>query len=127
MNDTGNVTKDGEEDVDQEIRAATALEEDTERWEDDGKDDLADVADNDPVLVNRQALILVSAVLCLKHKAPGLCRRMELQHGFFGSGESSLPGCERHFDDLYSVENGIDCEFMIFGVKSEAGTCVYCL
>jgi hypothetical protein len=64
VNDTRNVTKDGEEDVDQEIRAATTLEEDTERWEDDGKDDLADVADNDPVLVNRQALILASAVLC---------------------------------------------------------------
>jgi len=44
VNDTGNVTKDGEEDVDQEIRAATTLEEDTERWEDDGKDDLADIA-----------------------------------------------------------------------------------
>jgi hypothetical protein len=76
VNDTRNVTKDGEEDVDQEIRAATTLEEDTERWEDDGKDDLADVADNDPVLVNRQALILASAVLCcavlcLKHKATG--------------------------------------------------------
>jgi hypothetical protein len=63
VNDTGNVTEDGEEDVDQEIRAATALEEDTERWEDDGKDDLADVAENGPVLVNRQALILASAVL----------------------------------------------------------------
>jgi hypothetical protein len=49
VNDAGNVTKDGEEDVDQEIRAATALEEDAERWEDDGKDDLADVADSDPV------------------------------------------------------------------------------
>jgi len=67
VNDTGNVTEDGEEDVDQEIRAATALEEDTERWEDDSKDDLADVA-----------------------------------------------GSERHFDDLYSVENGIDCGLMTF-------------
>jgi len=48
VNDTGNVAKDGEEDVDQEIRAAATLEENTERREDDGKDDLADVADNDP-------------------------------------------------------------------------------
>jgi hypothetical protein len=44
MNNAGNVTKNGEEDVDQKITTAATLEEDTQRWEEDGKDDLADVA-----------------------------------------------------------------------------------
>jgi len=39
-----NVTEDGQQDVDEEVGVATALEEDTQRWEDDGKKDLADVA-----------------------------------------------------------------------------------
>jgi hypothetical protein len=44
VDDTREVTQDGEQDVDEEITAASALEEDTDRREDDGKDDLADVA-----------------------------------------------------------------------------------
>ena len=44
MNDTRNVTQNCEEDVDQEIRIAAALKEDTKRWEDDGEDDFADIA-----------------------------------------------------------------------------------
>lgn len=44
MDNTGDVAKDREEDVDQQIRPATTLKEDTERREDDGKDDLTDVA-----------------------------------------------------------------------------------
>lgn len=44
MNDTRDVTQYREEDVDQQIRAAATLEEDTERWEEDGKDDFANVA-----------------------------------------------------------------------------------
>ena len=43
VNDTGNPTQDGQTDVDQEIRAATTLQEDTQRGQDDGEDDLADV------------------------------------------------------------------------------------
>lgn len=39
----GNVTKDGQQDVDEEVRIAAALEEDAERGEEDGEDDLADV------------------------------------------------------------------------------------
>lgn len=39
-----NVAKDGQQDVDEEISIAAALEEDTQRREDNGKDDLADVA-----------------------------------------------------------------------------------
>jgi len=44
MNDTRNVTQDGQEDVDEEVGVASALEEDTQRRQDDGEEDLADVA-----------------------------------------------------------------------------------
>jgi galactokinase len=37
-------TKDGQEQVDEEVSAATTLKEDTERREHDGADDLDDVA-----------------------------------------------------------------------------------
>jgi len=43
VDDAGNVTKDGQENVDQKITTAAALEEDTEGREEDGEDDLADV------------------------------------------------------------------------------------
>lgn len=39
-----NVTKNGQEDVDEEVGVAAALEEDTKRRQDDGKKDLADIA-----------------------------------------------------------------------------------
>lgn len=42
--DTGDVTQDGEQDVDKEVCIATSLKEDTERWEDDCEDDFADVS-----------------------------------------------------------------------------------
>jgi len=45
VDDTGNVTKDGKEDVDQEVCAAATLKEHTKRREDDGKNDLDDVAE----------------------------------------------------------------------------------
>ena len=44
MDDSRNVTQYGQEDVDEEVGIATALEEDTKRRENDGEDDLADVA-----------------------------------------------------------------------------------
>ena len=44
VDDAGNVTENGEEDVDAEVSTAAALEEDTDGREDDGKNDLADVA-----------------------------------------------------------------------------------
>lgn len=44
MDDAGNVTQDGEEDVDAEVGTTAALEEDTNGREEDGKEDLADVA-----------------------------------------------------------------------------------
>lgn len=44
MDDTRNVTQYCQQDVDEEVGIATALEEDTEGREDDREDDLADVA-----------------------------------------------------------------------------------
>lgn len=44
MDDSGDVTEDCEEDVDAEVGAAAALEEDTHGGKEDGEDDLADVA-----------------------------------------------------------------------------------
>lgn len=40
------VPKNGQQDVDQEIGTTTTLEEDTHWWEDDGKNDLADIAED---------------------------------------------------------------------------------
>ena len=44
MDDARNVAQNCQEDVDEEVGIATALEEDTKRWEDDGENDLADIA-----------------------------------------------------------------------------------
>ena len=44
MDDTRNITQYCQENVDEEVGIATALEENTERREEDGEDDLADVA-----------------------------------------------------------------------------------
>jgi len=44
VNDTGDVTQDGEKDVNEEVGVAAALEEDTNGREEDGKNDLEDVA-----------------------------------------------------------------------------------
>ena len=44
MDDTGNVTQDSQQDVDEQVSTAAALQEDTQRGEEDGKEDLADVA-----------------------------------------------------------------------------------
>ena len=44
VDDTRDITQDCEQDVDEEIGIAASLEEDTKRREDDGEDDLADVA-----------------------------------------------------------------------------------
>jgi len=44
MDNAGNVTKNGQQNVDEEISIASSLQEDTQRREDDGKNDLADVS-----------------------------------------------------------------------------------
>lgn len=43
MDDSRNVTQDGQQDVDEEISSAAALEEDSQGWQENGQDDLADV------------------------------------------------------------------------------------
>jgi hypothetical protein len=42
--DSGDITEDCQEDVDAKVGSTAALEEDSEGWEDDGNDNLADVA-----------------------------------------------------------------------------------
>ncbi|KXS97571.1 hypothetical protein AC578_9788 [Pseudocercospora eumusae] len=44
VNDAWNVTQNRQEDVNEEVSAAATLEEDAEWWEEDGEDDLDDVA-----------------------------------------------------------------------------------
>ena len=43
MDDAGNVTQDGQQKVDEEVGTAAALEEDSERRQHDGADNLDDV------------------------------------------------------------------------------------
>lgn len=43
MDDTRNPTQNGQTDVDQEVRIASALQEDTQRRQDECKDELADI------------------------------------------------------------------------------------
>lgn len=44
VDDTRNVTKDGQKDVDEEVCTAATLKEHTERGQKDGNDDLDDIA-----------------------------------------------------------------------------------
>jgi hypothetical protein len=44
VDNTRNPTQDGQTDVDQEVSTTSALQEDTQRRQDDGEDDLADIA-----------------------------------------------------------------------------------
>jgi hypothetical protein len=44
VDDARNIAQNRQEDVDEEVCAAATLEEDSERWEEDGEDDLDDVA-----------------------------------------------------------------------------------
>ena len=46
VDDTRNVAQDREQNVDEEVCIAASLKEDTQRREEDGKDDLADVAES---------------------------------------------------------------------------------
>ena len=44
MDDTRDVTQNGQQDVDEEVTMASALQEDTDGRQEDGKNDLADIA-----------------------------------------------------------------------------------
>lgn len=45
VDDTWDVTEDSQQNVDEEVSAAATLEEDTEWWEDDSENDLADISE----------------------------------------------------------------------------------
>lgn len=81
VDDSGDVTEDGEEDVDEEVGAAAALEEDADGGEEDGEDDLADVAGW--VLVGR-----VRRGFCFNCSSP--------RAGEFEAGGVVVPSSESH-------------------------------
>lgn len=60
MNDTRNVTQNCEQDVDQQISTTSTLEEYTKRRQDDGKNDLADIAVNSCQLLFQNAILHLS-------------------------------------------------------------------
>jgi len=62
VDDTGNVTQNGEEDVDEEVGTTATLEEDTHGREDDGKEDLADVASSERHVVGFEDEVLLGNV-----------------------------------------------------------------
>ena len=59
MDNTRNVTQDGQTDVDENVGATSALQEDTQRGQDDGEDDLADIAIKESVIVAGAAIVVV--------------------------------------------------------------------
>jgi hypothetical protein len=61
-----NITKNSQQDVDKEISIAAALEEDAQRWEDDGEQDLADVAVEMLAVVLMQYAKAVQTYLAVK-------------------------------------------------------------
>ena len=79
MDDTWNVTQYCQEDVDEKVGIATALEEDTKWWKDDGEDDFADVA----TINITSAMILINSAM--RHLAQGqekCCGRKRKDHGY---------------------------------------------
>lgn len=62
VDDTGDVTQDGKEDVDEEVGTAATLEEDTHGREDDGKEDLADIASSERHVVGCHGEVLLGNV-----------------------------------------------------------------
>lgn len=90
MDDAGNVTENGQEQVDEEVGAAATLEEDSERWEEDGEDDLDDVAVRLLLalrITSRRSLVVAVAIAFGSRAHP----TRELAVG-------SLPSGERHGD-----------------------------
>jgi hypothetical protein len=53
MDDAGNVTEDGQQNVDEQVAATTTFKEDTQGRQDDGNDDFADIARRDQSAQNR--------------------------------------------------------------------------
>ena len=85
VDDTGDVTQDGEQDVNEEVGSASALEEDTDGRQDDGEDDLDDVAAGIIVsLCGRETQRCRALPLCCRVRCARRCG-------------DDLPSGERHF------------------------------
>lgn len=78
-------TQNGQQDVDEQVSAASALEEDTHGREDDGEDDLANVTARGPK---------VSSVLACLGKAPlwGLARIARRRWAWLGEAYEAVKG-----------------------------------
>jgi hypothetical protein len=79
-------TEDGQEDVDEEVGAAATLEEDSDGREEDGEDDLDDVA------VCGLAGVAGCGVFWCRRRLPR-CVRMRRRVGDLRSGESHCESC----------------------------------
>ena len=96
----GNVTQDSQQDVDEEVGAATTLKEDSYGRQDDGEDDLADVAVRCCVVSAR-----FLSFLAVLSDLSGTRRRrgeeaQDRSRGQAPSLKSNLPGSERHLDGI---------------------------
>ena len=90
----GNVTQNGEQDVDEEVGIATALEEHTQRRQDDGEDDLDDVA------VNPQSVTTV--LLCPLHDFPA--HESPPQHGKGSGADAGGSGLQSYMGTHLAVK-----------------------
>ena len=82
MNDARDVAQDRQQDVDQEVSTTSALKEDTKRWEDDGENDLADIA--------------IESVSFLLGSKAQVARKVWGNVTSMRPAEAFLPGSERH-------------------------------
>lgn len=94
VDDTGDITQDGEKDVDEEVTSTSTFEEDTQRWEDDGNDDFADVS----VKLVVSALSQKSQLVSRGALPPASAAETQRQHSNQEGGD--LRGSERHLDGL---------------------------
>jgi len=101
VDDSRNVTKDGQQDVDEEVSAATTLKEDTKRWKDDGDDDLDNVARQ---CISRDRRLMVD-IVCTHDPVKGMFAVL-LVLFCFGETECVLKGSERR---LVTVMLVVDC------------------
>jgi hypothetical protein len=110
-------TKDGQEEVDEEVGAAATLKEDTERGKQDGEDDLDDVA--------VCGLAGVAVVFWCRRWLPR-CLRMRRGVGDLRSGEShceSCCGCLSWVVLVLLVDSW--CESLVNGGVQRGGGAVY--
>ena len=88
VNNAGNVTQDGEEQVDEKVGAATTLEEDSEWWKEDGENDLDNVA--------RVSISMLSSYSFLPSSR---ARAHPAQMSWKAGKKKLLPSGERHDGD----------------------------